>query len=54
MIGHQMPLLDPALLLRGQLLEYVPEVTPQFAIQRLSQAFGNEHNVVFAVQLRVT
>lgn len=47
-------LLDPTLLLRGQLLEYFPEVTPQFAIQRHSQPFGNEHNVVFAVQLRVT
>ena len=53
-VGHQMPLLDPALLLRSQFLEHVPEVTPQFAIQRFPATFGNEHNVVFAVPSRVT
>jgi hypothetical protein len=48
-----MPLLDPALLLLGQLLEYLPKVFPQLDVQRLSAALRNENNVVFAVPLAV-
>lgn len=52
-LGHQMTSLDPALLLRDQFLEHLPEVASQFAIQHPA-TFGNEHNVVFAVPPRVT
>jgi hypothetical protein len=53
MVGHQMTLLDPALLLFSQLSEYVPKVLPQLNVQRLSSALGDENNVVFALPLAV-
>jgi hypothetical protein len=53
MVGHQMPLLDPALLLLGQLPEYLPKVLPQLTVQRLSPALRNENNVVFTLPLAV-
>jgi hypothetical protein len=53
MIGHQMPLLDPALLLLGKLTEYLPKILPQLDVQRLSSALRNENNFVFAVPLAV-
>jgi hypothetical protein len=33
LIGHQMPLLDPALLLLGQLSEYLPKAFPQLDVR---------------------
>jgi hypothetical protein len=53
-IGHQMPFLDPAFLLRRKSLENFPKVLAQLAVKALSAAFGNEHDVVFAVPFRVT
>jgi hypothetical protein len=53
MVGHQMPLLDSALLLHCQSTEDFPEMLPQLAIQRLSAALGNEHHMVFAVPFAV-
>jgi hypothetical protein len=52
-IGHQMSLLDPALLLLSQPTEYLSKVLPQLDIQRLSSAFGNENNVVFTLPFAV-
>jgi hypothetical protein len=53
MIGHQMPLLDPALFLLRKLTEYRPKILPQPDVQRLSSALRNENNVVVAVPLAV-
>jgi hypothetical protein len=53
MVGHQMPLLDPALLLLSQLAEYLSKVLAQLLVQRLSAALGNEHNMVFTLPLGV-
>jgi len=39
-IGHQMPLFDPALLLGGKLPENLTEVTPQISIQSWLRLFG--------------
>jgi hypothetical protein len=52
-IRQKMTLLDPALLLLGQLPEHLPEMRPQLRIQRLSPALRNEHDVVFALPFRV-
>ena len=52
-VGHQMPFLDPALFLFGQSAEHLPEVAAQLRIQRLATAFGNEHDVVFALPFAV-
>jgi len=52
-VGHEMPLLDLALLLQSQFTEHFPEVLSQLPVQRLSAAFWNEHDVVFALPLRV-
>ena len=54
MIRHQMPFLDPAFLLLRQLLEHLPEVSPQLAVQRFPATLGNENYVVLALTLRVT
>ena len=54
MIDHQMPFLDPAFLLRRKLLENFSKVLAQLAVKRLPAAFGNEHDMVFAVPFRVT
>jgi hypothetical protein len=52
-VGHQMPLLDPALLLLRQLPKHLSEVPSQLRVQRLPAAFGNEYNVIFALPLAV-
>jgi hypothetical protein len=54
MIRQQMPLLDPAFLLRSQLAQDFPKMLSQLPVQRLSPALGNEHDVVFALPLGVT
>jgi hypothetical protein len=46
-----MPLLDPAFLLRGQLVEDLPKVPSYVPKERLFPALGNEHDVVFALPL---
>jgi len=53
MIGHQMALLDPALLLHRQSAEYLTEMLPQLAVERLPAALGNENDMVFAVPFAV-
>src|SRR5665213_618880 len=53
MIGHQMPFLDRAFLLLGQSAEHLPQVAAQLRIQRLPAAFGNEHDMVFALPFAV-
>src|SRR5262245_32524661 len=53
MIGEQMPFLDVALLLRGQLAEHLSQVLPQRAVERLAAALGDKHDVVFALPDRV-
>ena len=53
MIDHQMPFFDPAFLLRGKSLENFSKVLAQLAVKGLSAAFGNEHDMVFAVNLRI-
>jgi hypothetical protein len=53
MVGHQMLLLDPALLLFSQFSEYIPKILPQPNVQRLASALGDKNNVVFAVPLAV-
>jgi hypothetical protein len=35
MIGHQMPLLDPAFLLRGEFPEHFPKITPKLTFSVL-------------------
>src|SRR5215472_8280797 len=40
MVGHQMPLLDPALLLHCQSAEHLPEMLPQLPVQRLPATLG--------------
>ena len=52
-IGHQMPFLDPALLLLRQLAKHLPKMPPQLPVQRLPAALRDEHHVVFALPLRV-
>jgi hypothetical protein len=49
-----MPFLDPAFLLRRKPFENFPKVLAQLAVKRLSAAFGDEHDMVFAVPFRVT
>ena len=43
MICQQMSLFDPALLLFGKLMEYLPEVLSQLAVQHLSPALRYEY-----------
>ncbi len=47
MIGHQMALLYPALLLFGQSVKYLTKVTPQLPIQRSAPAFRNKYKMIF-------
>jgi hypothetical protein len=47
-VGHQMPFLDPALLLLRQPAEDLAKILAQLHVQRLAAALGNENNVVFA------
>jgi hypothetical protein len=53
MVGHQMPFLDPALLLLRQPAEDLAKILAQLHIQRLAAALGNENNVVLARPLGV-
>jgi hypothetical protein len=53
MVGHQMPLLDPARRLHRQSAEDLPEMLPELAVQRLSAALGNAYHMIFAVPLAV-
>src|SRR4029450_7953105 len=53
MVGHQMPLFDPALLLYCQSAEHFPEMLPQFPVQRLPAALGNEDHMIFALPFAV-
>ena len=48
-IGHQVPLQDPRLLLKRQLVEHLAEVPSQLQIQRLSSTLRDEDDVIFAV-----
>ena len=52
-IGHQMPLLNPALLLRGQFSEHLAQMAPQLLVQRPAAALGDKHYVIFALPLGV-
>jgi hypothetical protein len=48
MILHQVAFFYPALLVLRQLLEYLPKMRPEFFVQRLSSALGNEYHMLFA------
>ena len=54
MIRHQVPFLDPALLLISQLAEHFSKVLPQLSVQYFSSTLGNKYHMVFALPLRVT
>jgi hypothetical protein len=54
MIGHQVPLLDPAFLLRGQILEHFTQMLPQLPVQLLAPVLGDKDHMVLAIPLRVT
>ena len=45
MVGHKVPLLDPALLLLRKLPEDLAKVAPQLAVQHFSPIFLDEHDV---------
>jgi hypothetical protein len=48
-VRQQMPFLDPAFLLPGQLPDDLPQLPSQLPIQRLPTAYRDEHDVVLAV-----
>jgi hypothetical protein len=48
-----MAFFDSAFLLHGKLAEDLSEVLPQFPVKCPPAALGNEHNMVFALPLRV-
>src|SRR5690606_11356833 len=50
MVAHQMPFLDPALLLLGQPPQDLPHVLPQLPIQNLPPILRYEDHVVFGLQ----
>src|ERR1700728_585150 len=52
-VGHQVALLHPALLLASQLPEHLAKVYPQLTVQGPSSALRDEHHVVFALPRRV-
>src|SRR6266851_2099908 len=52
-VGHQVPLFDPTLLLLRQLPKHLSEVPPQLRVKCLLAAFGNEYNMIFALPLAV-
>src|SRR6266508_2126520 len=52
-VHHQVPFLDPALLLLRQPTKNFPQVLPQFPVQRLPPALRYEHHVVLALPFRV-
>ena len=53
MIHHQMPLLDPAFLLRCEIAKNLSEILPQIRVERFPPALGYEDYVVFAVPSRM-
>jgi len=53
-IGHQVPLLYPALFLRSQLAKYLSQVYAQLLVQGASSALGDKDHVVFAIPRRMT
>src|SRR5205823_13212692 len=53
MIRHQMPFLDSTLLLLCQPPEDLPQIPPQFFVQRLSTALRDEHHMIFALPFRM-
>jgi hypothetical protein len=53
MIRHQVPLLYPTLLVRGQLPKHFTQMLTQLSVQRLAPALWNEDHVVFALPLTV-
>ena len=52
-VGHEMPLLDAALLLLRKLSEHGTKVASQGPVERLPAALGDENHVVLAFPLRV-
>jgi hypothetical protein len=48
-----MPLLDPALLLLGQLMKQLSQIPPDLLVEHLPAALRDEHHVVFALPLRM-
>ena len=54
MVRKDMPLLDPALLLKRELSEYPAQMLAQMTIQGLAPFLGNEYHVVFVFPFRVT
>jgi hypothetical protein len=53
MVDQQMPFLNPAFLLLGQLSEYLAQMLPQTAVQHLAAAFRDKNYMVLALPLRV-
>ena len=41
-VGHQMPLLNPALFLFGELMKHLAKVNPQLAVQHLPAALRDK------------
>jgi hypothetical protein len=52
-VAHQVPFLDPALLLPRQLVEHLAEVLPKLRVERLPAALRDEHDMIFAFPLRM-
>jgi hypothetical protein len=48
-VEHQMPLLDPAFLLRCQLLEHLARMPAKLPVQRPPATLRDEYHVVFAL-----
>jgi len=53
MVAQQLPLFDSALPLLGQLPKDLAQMRPQLHVQRSSPALREEHDVIFAVPLRM-
>ncbi len=53
MIRHQMPLFNPAFLLRGIFSEHLTQVAPQLLVQCAAAALRDKHHVIFALPLGV-
>ena len=52
-IGQQVPLFNPTLLLLGQLPEHLPKMPPQFVVERFATILRNKHHMIFAFPLRM-
>jgi len=48
---HQMPFLDPALLVPSELMEHIAEMFAQLSIQHFPTTFRDKHNMVFTLPL---